>query len=286
VNDDQLAESALNALQRGNAQRAQEHLFAVERPSGFVWYLRAVAAGMLGHEAEARTAIERGLSMEPNSPELLMLLAGQHEEDGAVSEAEAVYLALLNESPAYHPALISYARLLATAGDPVGATKVMDRVPGHVQAGDPDALHALGVIALSEGRLKDSQRLVDAGLELDPNSVRLHALQAAQASLDPKKSKSMVTHLSSAAAADPRQAAALGYEARFISHPLMAPVRLIDRIGAARLWIGWLVVLFGLPRIWPNAPMLWIALAYICFALYSWIAPPMLRRWLRRKGEL
>jgi len=106
-----------------------------------------------------------------------------------------------------------------------------------------------------------------------------------EASLDDRVTKA-ADHMLTAAALDPEFAGAQGREARFLKHPLMAPTRLISRVGPAQLWVGWLAVLFLLPRVWPGAPMGWIVLVYILFAIYSWTVPFLLRKWMTSQGRL
>lgn len=66
----------------------------------------------------------------------------------------------------------------------------------------------------------------------------------------------------------------------------MFPIRLVTRIGAGKLWIAWIVFILGFREVWPDGPFGWIVLGYLLFAIYTWVTPFLLRKWLTRKGEL
>ena len=142
------------------------------------------------------------------------------------------------------------------------------------------------MIEASEGNIKQSRTLLERGLEADPNSTRLHALRAMLASAGGEGAGRTSAHLRAAAASNPRQAAALGYEARYLQHWSMAPLRTLSRFSTAQLWLGWVAIIFALRALWPDGPILWIVLGYLCFVVYSWAYPPLFRKWLKRKGEL
>lgn len=285
MNDDQIIQAAASALERGNPQRAREHLQALPEPSAQVWHLKAVSFQLEGRHSEAVQAVQRGLSMEPGNL-ALRLLHADLVSDERPGDAEALYLGILNDYPNEPDALLSYAWLLATQGDADGAGIVMDRVPGHIRANAPQALGIDGLIALHRGKMTQSREFLDRGLQRDPNSLFLHSLQVAQASVDRRGGKRMVAHMGTAAATDPRLAAGLGYEGRYLSHPLMAPIRLVDRVGTVQLWIGWIIFIMLVRQFWTSAPLGWIVLGYLTFAIYTWITPPLLRFWLKRKGQL
>ncbi len=286
MNDDQLLQAAIGALERGNAVRALEHLDGIETVTATAWNLRAVALANSGEMPAAQEAVQRGLSLDADNAPLLLLNAELLEKQQHPVAAEQAYLDLLRSYPTYVSGLLGYGWLLATNGDPEGAQAVLDRVGPHVQSESPEALALGGLIACSEGRINESRSLLQRGLEADPNSIRLHSLRAIIAAISGEGTGVMATHMKTAASINPVHGAKMGYEARYVRHWALAPSRLVDRVGTARLWLLWIAIFFGLRRFWPDGPIGWIALVYVIFALYTWIAPPILRRWLRRKGEL
>lgn len=286
MNDEKLLHAATAALERGNAARALEHLNAVDQVSEGAWTLRALALAQTGDEAGSFDAVHRGLSMGPDNPALLALRAELTERRDGPQAAETAYLALLRAHPNHTSGLLGYGWLLGSNGDTEGAKAVLARISGHIRNEVPDALALEGMIACSEGNLRESRAYLERGLQADPNSVRLHTLRALLASAGGEGAKRTSNHLQTAAEIDPRRAAQLGYEARFLSHWALAPMRLIDRVGTAQLWIAWIATFLTLRTLWPNGPIGWIVLVYVSFAIYTWVAPPLLRRWLRRKGEL
>jgi len=286
MNDDRLLTAAASALERGNALRALEHLDGIDTVSAEAWNLRAIALAQTGDASGAHDAVRRGLSLEPQHPALLYMHATMTENLESPDKAEEAYLSLLREHPNHVSGLLGYGWLLASNGDTEGARAVLERVSGHVGAGVPDALALAGVIACADGDLNTSRTLLDRGLQADPNSVRLHALRAMLASTGGEGRERTSRHLRAAAASNPRNAAALGYSARYLDHWALVPLRIFNRFSTAQIWLAWIATLFVLRRILPDGPLLIVVLVYVSLAVYSWVAPPVLRWWLRRKGEL
>jgi hypothetical protein len=72
-------------------------------------------------------------------------------------------------------------------------------------------------------------------------------------------------------------------EARLWAHPLLVPLRPIARLGMFKSWaiaVGIMLTLraVGLPLV---AAL--FSLAWFLLCVYSWVVPPLLRRWLRRR---
>lgn len=280
---------AAEALERGNPTRALEHLGNLgDGIDPVAWRLRAVALRGIGDRDRAELAARHGLALAPDDVGLRLVLADILAAQKRRAESETVLLTVLNQHPEYAPALAQYAWLLAGAGDPAGARQIMARLPGPGASADGDdaglfALH--GYVALVEGDVDAAERCLDTGLALEPEAPKLRLLRALVAD-QRSQSREASNHVLIAAQSSPDGVADIARHARFINHPLMAPMRLVNRIGAGRLWLAWLAVLFLLPRVWPRAPMLWIIGFYLSFAIYTWTAPFLLRRWMRSRGRL
>jgi hypothetical protein len=62
----------------------------------------------------------------------------------------------------------------------------------------------------------------------------------------------------------------------------MLPVRPFIRFGPLKTWLAALVVIYGLRL--AGLPILAVAagLIWALLCVYSWVVPPLLRRWMRR----
>ncbi len=277
---------ARDAIERGNGRRAIEHLATADVQDPDAWYLRSRAFALEDDDRGAEQSARQGLMVAPEYVPLLIVLGQSLSNQNRLVDAEKAFVHALNQNPEHLEALHSYAWLLAKAGDPQGAREVMAKMPPVYLAATPSG-HALsGYVSLVEGNVKDARMHLDAGLTLDPDGVQLHTLKALELSIGSNDLGGASQHLRTAAQSDPAAAGALGRQARYLQHPLMRPIQLVDRIGVAQLWIAWIATLFLLPRIWPGAPMGPITIAYIGFAVYTWVVPFALRKWMERRGQL
>ena len=69
---------------------------------------------------------------------------------------------------------------------------------------------------------------------------------------------------------------------RYQNHWLMWPLRLIQRVGRIQIWLGFIVLYFGLRALGQTQLLGIIAISYLVLVIYSWVVPPLLRRWLQR----
>jgi hypothetical protein len=71
-------------------------------------------------------------------------------------------------------------------------------------------------------------------------------------------------------------------ELRIAKHPLMLPIRPFVRFGPLKTWVAAIVVIYalrltGLPVLSAAVAVVWVLLC-----IYSWVVPPLVRRWMRR----
>ena len=70
------------------------------------------------------------------------------------------------------------------------------------------------------------------------------------------------------------------------SHPLGLPLRPLARLGWAGsglIWIGFIVVYATALRF--DSPWVaTIATVYVSWVVYSWIYPPLMKRWVKSRG--
>ena len=167
------------------------------------------------------------------------------------------------------------------------AQKIIDRVR-QIDPENPKVKQIGAFNAYMEG---DSQKATDLAkdhLRDNPEDILSHqffgALQADQGNL-----ASGERHLSSAAylSGGQQDISAQARAIRIQSHWLLYPLRFVDRIGGSTIWVGTIVAYFVLRALELRQFATILALTYLTFAIYSWIAPPLLSRWFDyRYGQI
>ena len=278
--------AARSALDRGNAARALEHVAeaaAFDEPE--TYRIQSEAHLALDNDTEALHAAQRGLVVEPTDTELQILLGRAHSALDDHRSAETAYLSVLNQDPQNVHALFHYSWTLAHVGDSDGAREILAHMPPTFVAASPDVMALHAYLAMIDGNKKEAEAFIEHGLALDPQHTSMRRIAGVKAQLDGNM-RGAGDHYMSAAQVDPGRNADVGREGMYLNHPLMAPTRLITRIGPGRLWVGWIVFLVIGRRVLPTAVMLPLIVIYVVFALYSWVVPPLLRKWLKSRGEL
>lgn len=289
-----MSESALQALQLANhylsIDRPEKSLATLARADGelldsaLYWELRARALGALDRHEEAGEAAARGLGLDGQDTDLMRLRADALAELGRLAEAERVILGALALQPEDVEPLCSYA-LVAARGDQVEkATRLADRAA----ALEPDS------------RRVEATRLVLAHLRGEGRRVREHArtlladapddagshYAAGFAESSHGRAGAAARHFGMAARLDPGDPdyATAARAARYAAHPLLWPLRPFEWLGAAGTWLVAMGVILALQLSGLTAAAALAALAYVALCLYSWLVPPLLRAWLRRRS--
>ncbi len=264
-------ERALDALATGGPE--------VLGPRGLA--VRSAALLQLDRDDEAADAARRGLAAAPDDVGLLRLLALAERRRDRLGEAERALLAALRQEPSDAWLLADYAQVLAMAGQGPKARAVVDRALA-LAPGDVAVLRAAALVALHDGRDADAARYGDAALAADPDDAGAHAARGSAAAVRGDVSGAQ-RHLHRAAAqvgdSDLRAAAR---EASYLAHPLMVPLRPVVRWGPARVWLFGMALLVLSATLLPPAVGGPLLLAWFAFVVYTWVVPPLLRRWLRR----
>ena len=134
------------------------------------------------------------------------------------------------------------------------------------------------------GKDKDMHRHSKEELAADPDDPAARALHGS-ASMLTGDASSGYRSLAAAAAAHPgdKDLRAAARQARLANHPLMRPLRPFQRFNPLVVWVGAVAVIYGL-RAAGLGPLATVAaIAWFAFCVYSWVAPPLLRRWLNRR---
>lgn len=71
-------------------------------------------------------------------------------------------------------------------------------------------------------------------------------------------------------------------EAKIASHPLLAPVRPVMRLGPLT-WIAAIVIIYGLRAVGLTVLAAVVGLLWLVFCVYSWAVLPLVSRWVKRR---
>lgn len=254
---------------------------ALEEPE--FWELQAQALLDLDRFDDARRAAEEGLRLETQSLALLALASAAEARCGRLDEAERHLHEALRLEPESPFLLAAYADLLMRGGAVEKADRVLDRAE-RIDPDDPTVIRAR--IALAYVRNKDreaerhSRRLL---AEVDPEDPYGHAMLGAQAS-NRGAFRRASEHFDTAARydlSDP-DAVDLARIGRVEAHPVFWPLWPIQRFGPAKLWVA-AIGTFALLRAAGFEEALVVLLPiYLVWIAYTWIVPPLARRWLGR----
>jgi tetratricopeptide (TPR) repeat protein len=267
-------------------ERALEHvegLLAESPEDGDLWELRAEALFDLGDYEEATEAARSGLARAPDSVVLLDMLALAEAKRGDFAEAERAVLAALRLAPDHPTLLAHYALFLAQVGQTAKADRVLERA----ERSDPEdeavrtAQIQLAYLSGDDRRVeRESRRL----LEDVPDHPVGHAFLGGTAAERGSFARA-ARHLDIAARhdlSDP-EFAELAREARIVGHPLLVPLWPFERLGPGKVWIGAIGTMLLLQAAGLEPVALVFAAAYVLLCVYSWVVPPLLRRWARSR---
>ncbi|MFK4085547.1 tetratricopeptide repeat protein [Kribbella sp. NPDC020789] len=273
-------------LQIGRPERTLDELQGLwgDAAVDFRAYLfRGAALHQLERHAEAIDVLKDGLALHGPFLPLLQVLGSALRAEGRLPEAEAAFLQGLSLDPNDPDLLIGYARVCLTAGQAEKASALVERAASH--APESAAVSAARAeVAFALGKDREMRRHSTEALAHDPEDPHARALHGT-ASMLTGDAQSGYNSLASAAASQPgdRDLRAAAREAKLLNHPLMLPLRPFQRFNPLVVWIGAVVIIYGL-RIAGLAPLSFVfAMAWLAFCIYSWVVPPLLRRYLNRK---
>ncbi len=274
-------------LQIGHPERTLDELQGLWGDTGLdyrAYLYRGAALHALDRNAEAIDVLRDGLSRHGPFLPMLQVLGSSLRSDGLLPEAEAAFLQGLSLDPNDPDLLIGYAFVCLAAGQAQKASALVERAASHapesaaVSAARAQVAFALG----NDTRHAPAQhRRRCPAIPRIPDARALHGT----ASMLTGDSRSGYRSLASAAASQPGDAdlRAAAREARLINHPLLLPLRPFARFNPLVVWIGAVAIIYGL-RAAGLAPLSFaFAMIWFAFCVYSWVVPPLVRRWLNRK---
>jgi tetratricopeptide (TPR) repeat protein len=247
------------------------------------WRLRAVALLKLERENQALGAARRGLELEPDSIDLLLVAAHAHRKLGDLAAAERSLLAALRLESEQPTLLAEYALLVARAGQLQKARALLDEAE-RLDPMQPYVEHARGVVAFLSADDKAARRHAEAVLATNPESEA--ALLLRGSALAQRRSfRGAQRSFDAAARLDPTDhgVAQIAREVRVATHPLLWPIYPIQRWGAMKVWLAFIVFVLVTTTLkipWVDIP---VVLGYLFMVAYSWLVAPFVVRRLRRR---
>jgi tetratricopeptide (TPR) repeat protein len=250
------------------------------------WAARTRAELGLSRFADAERSAALGLERDPQHSLLLYALALARYRGGNLAGAEQAVLAALQVDPEWVDAICLYGELVASAGQFAKA----ERLLAEGERIDPERGAVLRLRHLLDTLQQKRSEAVESARQLvahDPENA--HSLLAlGYAEHGRGDAAEGLGRMRAAAALDPELATAhyeALVEARLQSHPLMAPLRLLQRTFGEHAQVAtWLIAVGGITWLRSSGSRLAGALSigWLAFCLYTWITPPLLRRWLAR----
>jgi Flp pilus assembly protein TadD len=288
VNDpsDARLRMAAHWLQIGHPERTLDELQGLWGDAAVdyrAYLFRGAALHALDRNAEAVDVLRDGLAQHGPFPAMLHILGAALRSEGRLPEAEAAYLQGLSLDPNEPDLLLGYAHVCLAAGQAQKASALVERAASH--APESAAVSAARAqVAFALGKDRDMHRHSTEALAHDPEDPNARALHGTASMLtgDPR---SGYTSLASAAASQPGDAdlRAAARQAKLFNHPLMLPLRPFTRVNPMIVWIGAVAVIYGLRAVGLAPLSFAFAMIWLAFCVYSWVAPPLVRRWINRK---
>ncbi|MEZ5333556.1 MAG: tetratricopeptide repeat protein [Thermoanaerobaculia bacterium] len=176
----ELARKAVAAHDRGDYERARElHLEAIERlpfaPS--LRYELAFTLSAMGRPLEALDQVVRGLLLDPDNEDILMLEATLLDDLGEVEESLRAYRDLLSRHPDSYLGHVNLGITLSRLERWEEAEEALLRA-GELRPTDPLALFHRARLARLRGRFDEEATLLARYLELFPEDPRAAAVAA------------------------------------------------------------------------------------------------------------
>ena len=280
-----VAAQASELLDRDRIAQARQLLAPAlrEHPSHIGLLYELARADYLADDNDAaRTALASVLAQDPRHVNGRVLLCQIEQEAGNLARSEELLLDLLREDPAQDLFYALYARLMLRALNFDKASRLADEALRL----DPQSDAGLRARALCDLVMqKDGQPSVSLSRLVagNPNDLRtMHLVVVAL--IHARRTREAHQLARELLRANPHNTAALELvrALRVDTHWSLAPLWPLQRwgwSGSIGLWLGSLLLLRVLGR---TAPA-WVgpvATALLVYVAYSWIWPPLLRRWL------
>jgi len=273
-------------LQIGHPERTLDELQGLWGDAAVdyrAYLFRGAALHALDRNDEAIAVLRDGLTHYGPALPLLQLLGSALRAAGQLKEAESAYLQGLSLDPSEPDLLLGYALVCLAAGQTEKAAALVERAASFAPE-SAAVSSARAQVAFAQGRHKDMRRHSKKALSVDPEDPGAQALHGT-ASMLTGDARTGYRSLASAAASNPSDAdlRAAAREAKLMNHPLLRPLRPFQRFNPLVVWIGAVAIIYGLRFAGLRPLAILFAIGWFAFCIYSWVAPPLVRRWINRR---
>jgi tetratricopeptide (TPR) repeat protein len=266
---------------------------------------------------QARTMLGEGLAQYPTSAELLYLSAFVDWAQDRLDAAEKTLQSLLGLDPDHQGGRVLLARLLAERKKP-GEAEALWIALLRESPEDPDLYAGYGELMLQSLHIDKALRLAEEGLRHEPEHNHCLYVAAMARLIDGKglgENQPLATlvarhpeHLRAGttlvialeSSGRPREALRVSQELlrsapdnpqllenvrilKASTHWTMLPLYPIQRWGWPAVFGLWALFAFGVPAIAPGLPpgvRTAVTVFWLAYVAYSWIWPPLLRKWI------
>jgi tetratricopeptide (TPR) repeat protein len=244
--------------------------------------LRCAALIQMDRWPDVVEAARTGLAASGPDPELLRQLGWAEHRLGRSQVGERALLDGLALAPHDVDLLCTYAEVCAADGQVDKAQKLVERAAAQ-QPESPTVYAARIQVAYARGDDRTAQRISREFVAAYPEDPAAHALLGGTSAVRGQVNAAYEGYRQAAAARPTEQSfAASALELRIARHPLMLPLRPVLRFGALQTWVAVIALTFGLRAAGLPVLAAVVGLVWLLFCVYSWVVPPLVRRWMRR----
>lgn len=278
-----LARRYLDIEQPARALEVLNGLTNVPMQDPDYWYLRGRALYELKRYPEAADMLQRGLGQEPDYTPLLYMMCNCQDKLGNLAEAERAILTALRLVPDEPSFLCRYAYLVAKAGQLDKADRLVDEA-ARLSPYDTTVLQTRAWLSYLRGDDRQAEVYSREMLREDPDDPAGHYMYGVS-KLNTGSVGDAARHLGTVARYDPtdHDAVKIARQSQMAAHWLLWPLRPFYILGPAKCWIAVIVAIFLLCSLGLYEIAGCIGWIYLLICIYSWVMPPILKWWYKRR---
>jgi tetratricopeptide (TPR) repeat protein len=273
-------------LTAGRAEQALAELGrlpAAEAVGPLAMRLRCVALVQLDRWPEVADTARAGLAAGGPDPGLLLWLGRALAEQGHGQAAERALLDGLALAPTDVDLLCAYADVCLAHGQVDKAARLVAMAAAE-DPHDPAVYVARVQLAHARGDDREAQRVAREFVGAHPENPAANALLGGTSAARGQIRNAYAGYRRAVAAMPTEQSfAESAIELKIAQHPLMLPLRPLLRFGTWKTWGAVLALMLGLRVVGQPVLAGLVAVVWFGFCVYSWVVPPLVRRWLLRR---
>lgn len=243
----------------------------------------------LNDELESGLAlVEQGLAISPKHHGLRHIYFKILAESNLEAEAEGVIIELLSETPADEDYLCDYSRLMLRAFQIPKARKLCDEAL-RIAPDSDNALTLDYLINVCEGKVDHADKNLEQLVKNSPENEHTLSLIVSNL-LNKNRFREAEPVVQELIRISPHEQGYIetAVDIRTVTHWSSRPLWIFNRFGwsgSIGLWIAVLVLVRVLDSDNSNSTLVtYLIFGYLGLVIYSWVQPPLLKRWLTYRG--